>query len=72
MLKLIAQQDDCAPDSLETFCKDMKIKTEYSFEEFKTKAEKVSVIDTTLQWKLKAYTLEISSDDPFYKLFINE
>lgn len=72
-MKCLLQEDDCAPDAREYFFKDLENKFGLSYFDFHVSGEFQEVDDgMTLQWKYGKYILEISADDPYYKLRENE
>lgn len=70
---LLLQQDDCAPDAMESFLADFPLHSGgLSFEEFKSKACREDVDNGfTTYWYLGPLILSISADDPFYSLHKN-
>lgn len=67
---MILQQDDCAPDSLESFEEKLKCYTGFSLGEF---YEFRASTDGGFSWEFKigCWTIEHSADDPFYTLYLN-
>lgn len=68
MAKLILMQDDCAPDSLEFFDKQMFDLLGMDIEMFKSISIKKTQPDY-FKYIDGEYYLEISADDPFWKLY---
>jgi len=69
MKNYLLQQDDCAPDALEYFIKDLKEKFDIDFNIFKDKSEVKSLeCEYYTEYHYNGYFLEISADDPYYKL----
>jgi hypothetical protein len=67
---MLLQQDDCAPDVLEYFCRDFKGLMNMSVEEFKSLAtHEVYDEGRGMQWRCKGVTLEYHCEDPFYCLY---
>lgn len=68
-MKYLLYEDDCAPDAREYFDKDMKEKYNIGLHDFKMLGRYVEVDNgMTLEWHLLGHVLEISADDPYYKL----
>lgn len=67
MRKVIAQEDDCAPDALEYFNKSMAKETGMNVEEFKAKAIKVE-FKMGYEYTYREFALSWYADDPFYLL----
>lgn len=67
-MKKIVEQDDCAPDSMETFKEQMKNKIGISFEEFQKNGLIVSN-DYDYEIQYCGYSLRCSADDQFWKLY---
>lgn len=67
---MVLQQDDCAPDSLESFEEGLQCYTGFSLGEF---YEFISSTDEGFSWECKigCWTIERSADDPFYTLYLN-
>lgn len=68
-MTLLFQQDDCAPDAYEYFCKKFKAEVGVDFQDWK--AEKTSTSDEPYQVILEddSYKAECSADDPYWKLY---
>ena len=62
------QQDDCAPDSFESFSEEFKASVGMTVSEFKKVAFQANFPDG-IQWSHKGYMLEWWCDDPFYLLY---
>lgn len=70
-MKKLLEQDDCAPDSLVYFKKEMLEKWNLEFNDIK-KEENRSIPDPdemTIQWVFKNYVMEIYADSPWYVLY---
>lgn len=68
--KLLFQQDDCAPDSFQSFEKSFIAEVGCNVYEFKEQNKsKNDFEDDFLIWGNDAYQLEYHCDDPFYKLY---
>lgn len=67
---MILQQDDCAPDSLESFKEELKCYTGFSLEKFN---EFWLSTDGgfSRECKIGCWTIEHSADDPFYALYLS-
>ena len=67
---LLLQEDDCAPDALESFLADFPLHSGgLSLEEFKDKAHREDFDDGfATYWYLGPLILSIHADDPFYSL----
>jgi hypothetical protein len=67
---LLLQQDDCAPDSFESFAASFPSHSGgLSLKEFKSKARRESFdAGFAIYWHLGDLSLSISADDPFYSL----
>lgn len=66
----ILQQDDAAPDSLESFERDFTKVTGLTVAEFKLEATRTDGDDDDyLEWAYGNYCLRISADDPYYSLY---
>ena len=67
---LLLQQDDCAPDSLESFATNFPLHSGgVSLDEFKNKARREEFDGGfAIYWHLDQLILSISADDPFYSL----
>lgn len=65
---LILEQDECAPDSLEYFERDMKEKIGISLQEFKKNA---LVVENDYDYILEycGYRLQTSADNQYWKLY---
>ena len=66
--ELLLAQDDCAPDSLEYFIKEMQEKFGLSIKDFKEDGEEDLVNEILQEWRLGEYVLSFSGDDPYYRL----
>jgi hypothetical protein len=71
--QLILQQDDCAPDTMDSFRSIFPTKADgLTLEEFKRKAQHTSFFDGfESRWKYRNLILVISADDPFYALYVH-
>ena len=67
---LLLQQDDCAPDSFDSFAANFPSHSGgLSLKDFKSKARRESFGGGfTIYWYLGDLILSISADDPFYSL----
>ncbi len=61
-------QDDCDPDAMDIFRSKFIDITNVTLAQFKDRA--IFVDDFTLTWTLEDYQLQISPDDPYYRLSI--
>lgn len=66
--KLIASQDDCAPDSYPYFDKKMVSHTGLSVVEFKSVSEMTNT-EMGCRWTYVGHILCWEHDDPYYELF---
>ncbi len=70
-MEILLKQDDCAPDSFESFCKDFIKVTNMSLQEFLIKSKiKDSII--RVHYLVDDYLLEFCADHPFYVLYLME
>ena len=69
-LKLILQEDDCAPDAIEYFGHEFERITGLTVDEFKKKSFRAPLQDAFI-YSHKGYRLMFSADDPCYKLYEN-
>lgn len=68
-MKLLYQQDDCAPDSLERFHKAFSAITGYSFLDWYNNIATRLENDYNIIYSDGIYQIECSADDPYWKLF---
>lgn len=68
MKNLILTEDDCAPDALEAFEKQFKVKTGMSLQKFKTQAKRIDG-EYDCSYVYDKYTLTCSADSPYWELF---
>lgn len=69
MAKILLQQDDAAPDSLEMFNKKFEQLMLITPDKFKAAAKYTSVDDGySHYYQIGVYTLEIHADDPYWLL----
>lgn len=68
MSEYLLREDDCAPDALEYFIKDMRQKFGLDFYEFTEKGIRTEPDELTMKWRYNGYVLSFHGDDPFYKL----
>ena len=67
-MKYLLQQDDCAPDSLESFKEQIEKKFNLKLSDFLKNKPKLTNDGMTLNWYYKGFVLSKSADDPFYIL----
>ena len=69
--RLILQQDDCAPDAMESFRSIFPSKADgLTLEDFKCKAQHTSFFDGfESRWVYRNLILVICAEDPFYALY---
>lgn len=67
-MKLLFQQDDCAPDSYEYFCKKFKAEVEVEFTVWFSETV-CSTNDNFLAYENETYRAEVTADDPYWKLY---
>lgn len=72
MSKYLLMQDDCAPDAIEYFCKNLIEKFGITFMDFMERGTRSYPDELTLEWRYKGYVLSFHGDDPFYKLELDE
>lgn len=71
-MKLVLQQDDCAPDSWQSFAARFKDLMGLSVEAFKKVSLRESVDEGRgLRWTRGDFTLEFHCEDPYYGLYDN-
>ena len=68
MKKYLLMEDDCAPDALEYFYKDLKEKFDLNFDDFIEKGVRSEPDELSIEWRYKGYVLSFHGDDPFHKL----
>jgi hypothetical protein len=68
MKKYLLVEDDCAPDALEYFIKDMKDKFGIEFNDFTQYGKLIKPDSLTLEWHYQRYVLSYHGDDPVHKL----
>ncbi len=68
-MKLLYQQDDCAPDSLESFHKTFCAITGYIFLDWYNNIATRLENDYNIIYSDGVYQIEYSADDPYWKLF---
>lgn len=68
-MKLLYQQDDCAPDAHEFFLKKFQKIVGISFPDWKAGKTNCSSYDDTVTYKDDTYLVTCSADDPYWKLF---
>ena len=69
--KHVVCQDDCSPDSMESFCEEFKTITGMSLTEFK-KIAFMATLQMGFKWKHRNFLLEWYCDDPFYRLTVSD
>lgn len=67
-MKILFQEDDCAPDALEYFEEKMQSLLHLSIKEFQNIAQAKSY-DTGTDWSYEDKILRWCQEDPFYALF---
>jgi hypothetical protein len=68
MSKYLLVQDDCAPDSLEVFDRNLKEKFNLTRKDFHNGICKESKDGLHIEHHFKGYILSFDGDDPYYKL----
>lgn len=69
-MKLLLQQDDCAPDAGEWFWKEVWDWYGLEPKDFFDYGTNSHPNDTTMRWVARKFCLELSADDPYYKLYL--
>ena len=68
MVNIILQQDDAAPDSLDSFIEDLKIKFGLNYTSLHTEIPIQSGDGMCLEWHYHGYILSYCADDPYHSL----
>jgi len=68
-MKKLLEQDDCCPDSMQTFEEQFYTIVNKSITEFKMGAE-TKHTESDLVYENSGFKLEVSADDPYYKLYL--
>lgn len=66
-MTLLFQEDDCAPDAYEYFCKKFKAEVGMEFQEWKI--GKLIDDEYIISYENEMYLAEISESDPYWKLY---
>lgn len=66
-MTLLFQEDDCAPDAYEYFCKKFKQEVGIEFQEWKI--GKLIDDEEIISYEDDKYLAEIRQDDPYWKLY---
>lgn len=67
--KILLQQDDCAPDSMEYFKKEFYKTTGYTFDFFKAVADFEDLNDS-FKYEYLGIVVEWCIEDPYYKVYL--
>jgi|JI10StandDraft_1071094.scaffolds.fasta_scaffold265566_4 hypothetical protein len=69
-MKLLYQQDDCTPNSLEDFHKNFEKITGYNFLDwYNNIAKKIETENHSIKYTCCQYQIEVSAFDLFWKLY---
>lgn len=68
-MELILQQDDCAPDSYESFMKQFEQLMGKSFDDWKSQDAIRHSNDSSISFESTDHFVDIHADDPYFKLY---
>lgn len=70
-MKLLHHEDECAPDSLEYFIKEIKEKFGADFHKIRKEGKRTEVTELCTQFQLGNFILDYNGDHPYYILYEN-